>query len=636
MTDQVADPATARPGGTIDRAGPTPRAGQDRSNAVTIDRLRGWWRITEVRWYLAAVGLTMAAVTWMMRLWRADLGVPFYYSSDVLGSAAHFETIRETGWYEYQPRLGAPYGQHYHDYPFSDDLHMFMAKFVTWFTPNWMVAFNTYYLLTFVLAAAAAVWFFRVCGLRPAMAIVLAVLFAVAPYHFLRNEMHLFLAGYYVLPLAMVVVLRVARGETVWGRRPVRNPLLAALGGRGAATVLIMCLVVYDGIYYALFTGILLIAAGLLAYARTRDGLRVGGAFGAAGVLAGWYLIAFLPDLVYGLINGSNGDAFVRYANDAQFYALRFAHLVLPAPGHPLPMFAELRDWYQTTYPPDAEKPALGLVATIGFVVLLVLGVAGMARARRRHRSRAALTVDQLSALTWVAFLTATTGGLGMFISMVVVAIRGWNRMSIVIALLALAGFGLVVQGLQARAIRRWRYRPAARRLVRSWVVAAVVLVVGVADQSIDIAVPDYDGVGETFAVRRRLLRRAAGRTTERCHGLPAALPGVSGGADHQRHHRERPAAGVPEQHDACAGPAAASRAARRPTGPPTSSTSRPTRHGPRPGRHRLRRHRDRPVGELGVGGAQAGRRDRAGAAGQRGPTVVLPVAGRGSVPRWS
>ena len=103
---------------------------RNRSNAVTIDRLRGWWRTPELRWYLAAVGLTMAAVTWMMRLWRADLGVPFYYSSDVLGSAAHFETILETGWYEYQPRLGAPYGQHYHDYPFSDDLHMAMAKFV--------------------------------------------------------------------------------------------------------------------------------------------------------------------------------------------------------------------------------------------------------------------------------------------------------------------------------------------------------------------------------------------------------------------------------------------------------------------------------------------------------------------------
>ena len=39
-------------------------------------------------------------------------------------------------------------------------------------------------------------------------------------------------------------------------------------------------------------------------------------------------------------------------------------------------------------------------------------------------------------------------------------------------------------------AVGRW-----PRRLVRSWVVAAVVLVIGVADQSIDIAVPDYDEV---------------------------------------------------------------------------------------------------------------------------------------------
>ena len=77
------------------------------------------------------------------------------------------------------------------------------------------------------------------------MGVVLAVLFATAPYHFLRNEMHLFLAGYYLVPPAMVVVLRVARGETVWGRRPAVNPVLAALTGRGAATVLIMGLLVY-------------------------------------------------------------------------------------------------------------------------------------------------------------------------------------------------------------------------------------------------------------------------------------------------------------------------------------------------------------------------------------------------------
>ena len=483
------------------RAGSLAGAGLDSPTRGHRFRLR--WRRSDLRWYLLALALTAAAMTWMMRLWRANLRVPFRYDSDALGHAAHFQTILETGWYEYQPRLGVPYGQHYHDYPFSDDLHMAMAKILTWFTSDWAVAFNGYYLLTFPLCALTAVWFFRQCGLRPGWSVVLAVLFATAPYHFLRNEMHLFLSGYYLLPAGLVVVLWVARGEPVWRRRPGVKPVLGVLTGRGAATVVVLGLLVYSGVYYAVFVGLLLVAAGLLALARTRDRRRFGGAVMVGLTLLGWYVLALLPDLLYSLANGSNSDAFVRVPSDAQYYALRFGQLVMPPAGHPWSLLADLREWYDDRYPPIAEQPALGLVAAIGFLLLLILGLGAIARARRRGPDlrRTGVTFDQLSALTWTAFLLSTSGGLGVFVSMAVVAIRGWNRMSIVIGLLALAGFGLVVQSLQARWVRRAGLRrPVLRRVLRSAVPAALVLVIGVADQSLDGAVPDYAEVGATFA----------------------------------------------------------------------------------------------------------------------------------------
>jgi hypothetical protein len=153
-------------------------------------------------------------------------------------------------------------------------------------------------------------------------------------------------------------------------------------------------------------------------------------------------------------------------------------------------VLADLRDWYDDRYPPEAEQPALGFIATVGFLSLLTIGLAAIARARRRgpELRRTAVTFDQLSALTWTAFLLSTSGGLGLFVSMAVVPIRDWNRMSIVIGLLALAGFGLVMQSLQAR------------RVVRSAVPAVLVLVIGVADQSLDSAVPEYAEVAATFA----------------------------------------------------------------------------------------------------------------------------------------
>lgn len=459
-------------------------------------RVARWWASSPIRWYLAAIGLTAAAVTVMMRLWQADLRAPFFYDSDALGHAAHFKTTLQTGWYENQPRLGAPFGQHYHDFPFSDDLHPAMAKFLGLFTSDWVVAFNTYYLLTFLLCAGTAVWFFRQCRLTPWLAVALAVLFAVAPYHFIRNEGHLFLSAYYLIAPAMVIVLRVSRGERVWGRRRGVGRFRAVLTGRGAGTMVILALLVYDGVYYAVFIGLLLIAAALLAFARTRDRRRLGGAVSAGAVLLAWYLVALIPDMAYGLAHGFNGAAFVREPNDAQFYGLRFAQLVLPPLGHPFTPFAELRVWFDDRYPPTAEFPALGLLAAVGFVLLLVAGLGAIAGARRRRAVAAPgsgpQTFAQLSALTWVAFLLATSGGLGLFLSMAITGIRDWNRMSIIIGLMGLAGLGLAVEAGMARLLRRWPTRPRLRYWVRSPLIAALVLVVGLADQALDSAVPPY------------------------------------------------------------------------------------------------------------------------------------------------
>ncbi|MEJ7648564.1 MAG: hypothetical protein WKF57_05855, partial [Nakamurella sp.] len=253
MTEHPVAPAPERSPAT----GTNPRVRGRR--AATSGRSR-----SDVRWYLLAVLVSCASVAVMMRLWWADWRVPFVYEADALGSAAHFVSTIETGWYESQPRLGFPYGQRYHDFPFSDDLHLVFAKPLGWVTGgNWVAAFNGYYLLTFPLAAAAAVWFLRQCRLSGPTTVVLAVLYSVAPYHLQRNEAHLFLSGYYLIPVALVLVLRVVRGQPLWGSRhrtgtgPVAG-VRSVLTGRGAGTVVILGLLVSSGVYYAVFVLLLL------------------------------------------------------------------------------------------------------------------------------------------------------------------------------------------------------------------------------------------------------------------------------------------------------------------------------------------------------------------------------------------
>lgn len=454
-------------------------------------------RVLEVATYLAAAVTAVLTTVLAMRLWRADLRIPFIYHGDAIAVAAHFKTVIETGWYEYQPLLGYPAGQTYHDFPTADNLNFVFAHVLGWFTSDWALAMNVYFLVGFPLTAVAAVWFLREAGLSRAMSVVMAVLFAIAPYHFIRNTSHLWLASYFTLPLAMVVVLRAVRGEALWGRG--RGPrLVRLLTGRGAVTVVCLALVATASSYYAVFVLIMLAAAGAGAWLRDR---RTGRFFGAAlaGVVAAVVvLINMLPDVLYERTYGESAAGFVRNAVEVEIYALKLSQLLLPVPGHRVDALASLRSRYDLNYPLMSEQPALGMVAAFGLVVaMLVVAYTLVVRGRVRRpellpeQVRRTTTIAYLSMLTFVAFLWSTVGGLATFLSFITASLRGWNRMSIVIALLCLAVTGLVLDAAVSR-LARWRgLRPAARRAV-AWTLAAGVLTVGYLDQVTPGAVPQY------------------------------------------------------------------------------------------------------------------------------------------------
>ena len=452
-----------------------------------------WLRASGLRFYLVVAPLSFLCFAVMTRLWRANWSVPFFYEGDVISSAAHFKTVLATGWYENQPDLGVPYGQHYHDFPFSDDLHPLVIKLFGLFTGNWITVFNLYYVLGFPLAALTGLWFLRRCGVKGWLAVILAVLYSVAPYHFWRNEMHFFLGEYYAVPLGLGVALAAARSDPLWGNRTFtgrmhdwpgwsRRPL-SALTGLGAGTVVCVALVTLDAAYYGVFAAVLIAGGGLFGFARRRNWARLGGVVTAGVVLGTVFLSAMLPDLLYQRAH-PGGGALVRFPQEADVYSTKLAQLLLPTVGHPIPALAHLRAWYDATYPYPSEDTALGLIAAVGFLGLLVLPLARMAS--RRKSSRRETTLAALAVLTWVAFLACITGGLGTFLSFFTDSIRGWNRMSIFLSLLALAGLGLFLQ----RRFARWWVSPRLRALVPVCTVA--LLAVGLVDQASSRGIPPY------------------------------------------------------------------------------------------------------------------------------------------------
>ena len=445
-----------------------------------MSRLAAGARRGDAPVYVAA-GLITSVLTWIAYgLGQLTWRVPISYrdGGDAMFYMGFIKTDLETGWYERQPRLGAPFGQVFHDFKTAENLPHVFIDAIGLFGADFGTAMNVYYLLGFPLAAVTAVWFLRLVGISRSLSAVLAVLFAMAPYHFLRGQVHMWLGEYWTVPLALGIVMLVAAGRPVWGRRAGRGPIVGRLTGRSAGTLASLALVAATNSYYALWTLELIAVAGLVRFVATRDGRAFVGAI-ATGVWTGVFtLLNMLPDMIYGWTHGANVTAVQRLPLEVEVYSLKLAQLVLPVPYHRVAVLRTLREYYDQHYPLLSEQPVLGAVAALGFVLAVVVAVYALLAPRARSATYS--SIRALAGLTIVTFLIGTVGGISTLLSFLTSDLRGANRISIFIALLSLAVLGLAVDA-GVRRVTRQLTRPVAMGL--AGVVAVVFLGVGAYDQ---------------------------------------------------------------------------------------------------------------------------------------------------------
>ena len=191
--------------------------------------------------YLVAVGLCLVSLTWVLKLWRADLAVPFVYGSE---RAARPVLDQGPGRERLVPdqRIGrGPFGLEMHDFPMSDGLFFVTLKALSWVARDYVRTMNVYFFLTFPLAAVSALFVFRHFGTPRGPAVVAGVLFAMLPYHFIRGQEHLFLASYFLVPLAVMLALRVYLDD---------KPVFRGLRDRRTWAALALCLLIGSGGVY--------------------------------------------------------------------------------------------------------------------------------------------------------------------------------------------------------------------------------------------------------------------------------------------------------------------------------------------------------------------------------------------------
>ena len=177
------------------------------------------------RWVLelrdgAIVAAVSGAITaWLLKVWEIPLRLPFLYLRDSLALMAEVKAVIENGWYQYNPRVGWPFGYDHHDFPIGTDNLQYVAfKVIGWFTHDAVLTINIYYLLSFVAVALSAFYVTRFLGVSRRFSFVVAMLYTFLPYHFLRGTWHLTLAAYYTVPIVCLFTI------LVWRNAPLVLP----------------------------------------------------------------------------------------------------------------------------------------------------------------------------------------------------------------------------------------------------------------------------------------------------------------------------------------------------------------------------------------------------------------------------
>jgi phosphoglycerol transferase len=469
-------------------------------------RLAGFAR--SLATYITAAVLCAAALTLALRLWRADLHVPFYYGGDISNVQSWIKCLIDNPWYLHNEYTGAPFGGDLHDFPMADNLHFALLKLGTFVVPDSSVLMNVYFISTFFLCTLSALAVLRHFGVSAPAAVAGSLAFAFMPYHFGRNQSHLFLSAYWLIPPAVMLTIWIWQDRPLFfawddarGKTRLRPFRMAAV-----LSVVLCALISSSGVYYAFFACFLLAVAGTAAYFAGHKN----GSVSNAGILLGLILFgAFLnvlPGLVYRFENGGNAVASLRNANHSEIFGLRIIQMLAPMTGHRIGFMNNWKNKYNMGHGffinAEGELAALGTFASIGFIFLLF-------QLLRRRNVLPGTDCDRpslfeiLSLCNVFMVLLGTIGGLGaLFSNLFTYDIRAYARISIYIAFVSLFATTLLLDQL----LKRQSAKPWGNWRVVG--IIALLLGLGFFDQTDRRYIPNYVAAKAMYEVESDFVGR--------------------------------------------------------------------------------------------------------------------------------
>jgi phosphoglycerol transferase len=444
---------------------------------------------------------TLVMLVLVLQLWNADLRVPFVYDTDegdplVFASDAPFylmlvEGLIRHGSYLFNPSLAAPFGQELHDLIHGADNLQFgvlwaMGKVLR----DAALVVNLYFMATFVAVSVVAFYVYRRLGLARWTAAVVGILYSFLPFHFARGTAHLLLAGYFAVPLACLLMLRVLSDDPPFTRTDEGGGWRLALRSKRSLWWLLGCAVIAStGAYYAIIPVVLLVLAAVVDFLARRSWRTVASGAVASAVIAVVLLINISPTLLYWARHGGNDVIATRGPSETEVNGLKVSQLLLPVEGHRVDTFADFQEKSTRFSVLIGERgQGLGIIGALGFLALLGFLLADLLSRHRPPPSQTRALLRQSGVITVIAILCGVVSGFSLlFAGAGLTQIRSWNRVSIYIAFFAFLAVGFAIDALIRRLPQmRWRSLVAGGLL-------AGVLAFGLFDQVSAKDVPDYE-----------------------------------------------------------------------------------------------------------------------------------------------
>ena len=414
-------------------------------------------------------GLSAAVI---LRLWRANLIVPFNYWGDTVFELTLVKSIADGGWIWAIERLGAPFGLTIVAFPQNLTLSSIAMKAIAVFTPEPGLILNIFWLVTIAATSVVCHVGLRSLSISRASSLVLSTLYALLPYALYRNTAHISLtyifvpivAAYAVEILASAKLPKKPAHEGVWLSRMLVFVCAVSIG--------------FDYIYNSFFACFFLVFAGAAGALHGRQWFPLQQALAVVALISFCAALNFSPSFFSWKKHGVPPNMEYKSIAEAEVYGLKIRHVMSPLTS--ISLKGKDSPTQAANFPLENENQfaKLGVVGAVGFLLALVHGLFGT-------RQPKGVLSWSAGVLTIVGTLLATIGGFGAIFNLLITPdIRAYNRI-----IVFLAFFAFVILGLQLDIARlkisalltRWNKRTWERPIVAT--LAFCILFVGLFDQ---------------------------------------------------------------------------------------------------------------------------------------------------------